>query len=95
MPIPKRLIEKSLRKKGFVQDNNDHRYFYHEFNGKRTGAYAYTSHGSKIKEYDNRLIDILKKELRLNTLKETKDLLKCPMDKTKYESILKDRGILS
>ncbi|MCD6117928.1 hypothetical protein J7K93_13005 [bacterium] len=95
MPIPKRIIEKNLRKKGFVQDNNDHRYFYHEINGKRTGAYAFTSHGSKYKEYDIRLINVLKKELKLNTLKETEDLLKCPMDRTRYEKILKNKGILS
>jgi len=49
MPIDRKRIEASLRKKGFIQEGGDHKYFYHEVNGKRTGAYAYVSRVAVIK----------------------------------------------
>ncbi|MBI5233528.1 MAG: hypothetical protein HY880_04165 [Deltaproteobacteria bacterium] len=93
MPIDRRLIEASLRKKGFVQEGGDHKYFYHEVNGKRTGPYAYVSRGSGYKTYDDNLLSAIKRELRLDTLRETRDLLECPMNGEEYKSILKRKGI--
>ena len=94
MNIPRRDIEDNLQRKGFVKDNSKHRYFYHEYDGKRTGAYAYVSHGSKYKVYGDTLIKLLKRELKLNTNKQTIDLLKCPMSEGKYVEILKTNGII-
>ena len=94
MPIERKLIETSLLKKGFVQEGGDHKYYYHEFNGKRTGAYAYVSRGSQYKTYDDNLLSAIKKELRLDTLREAKNLLECPMSKDEYNSILRKKGIL-
>lgn len=96
MPLDRKLIETSLRKKGFIQGKGgDHRYYYHEVNGKRTGAYAYVSRGSNYKTYDDNLLSAIKKELRLDTLRETRNLLQCPMSGDEYNSILQKKGILN
>lgn len=66
MQVDKRIIESSLAKKGFIREETTHHtYFYHEYNGKRTGITAYTSHGDKIKnlwelsfKYDEKTIKI-------------------------------------
>ncbi len=93
MQIDRKTIESSLRKKGFVEEGGSHKYFYHEVNNKRTGAYAYTSRGSCYKTYGDSLIKVMKKELRLDTLDQAKRLLACPMDGEEYNSILQKKGL--
>jgi len=94
MQIPKKEIERSLLKKGFVKEHGDHNYFYHEYEGKRTGAYAKTSYGSKYKDYGINLIKFLKKQLKLDQNDQAIKLLKCPMNKQDYETILQKKGII-
>lgn len=94
MPIERKQIETSLRKKGFVQEGGDHRYFYHEVEGRRTGAYAFTSRGTGHKTYDDNLLTAIKRELRLDKLQQVKRLLECPMDSNEYNTILKQKGVL-
>lgn len=45
MRVEKRTIESNLPRKGFVlDDSGDHRYFYHEYLGQRTGSlYIYVA----------------------------------------------------
>lgn len=93
MPIDRKQIESSLRRKGFVEEGGPHKYFYHEVNGKRTGAYAYTSRGSGYKTYGDTLLIAMKKELRLDLLNQVKRLLECPMDGEEYNEILKQKGV--
>ena len=94
MQIPRKKIEQSLKKKGFVNDQNDHRYFYHEYNGKRTGVYTYTSYGSNYKDYGMSLIKLLKRELKLDSTMDAMNFLKCPMTQQQYEKKLKNKGII-
>ncbi len=94
MQIDRKLIESSLRKKGFIEEKGPHKYFYHEVEGKRTGAYAYTSRGSGYKTYGDSLLKAMKIELRLDSLNQVKRLLECPMDGDEYNIILKNKGIL-
>lgn len=94
MQIDRRQIEASLSQKGFVEDNQHHRYFYHEFRGKRTGAYTYTSHGSKFKTYGVELLKMMKSQLRLDTIGQAADLFKCPMSEQQYLAILRQKGFL-
>ncbi|HEV8328456.1 MAG TPA: hypothetical protein VGQ08_13325 [Nitrospiraceae bacterium] len=93
--VPRDTIESSLSKKGFVLDpaKPSHKYFYHEYNGKRTGAYTYTSHGSSFKTYGDTLLKRMKIELRLDTLKDVKDLLICPMNAETYNAKLIEKGV--
>jgi hypothetical protein len=93
--VPRDTIENNLPKKGFVLENAAHRYFYHEYKGKRTGAYTYTSHGSGYKTYGDQLLKRMKIELRLDTLKDVRDLLTCPMDGEAYNTRLIEKGVFS
>jgi len=94
MPIDKRQIESSLLSKGFIREDTHHRYFYHEINGKRTGISTYTSHGSKPKEYDDNLLKMMKKQMKLDSIGQVRDLLLCPMSGNDYNQKLKDKGII-
>lgn len=94
MQIDRRLIEVSLPSKGFTREDTHHRYFHHEYQGKRTGAYTYTSHGNKYKIYSGTLLTRMKKELRLDTTKQVLDLYNCPINGTDYNEILKNKGLL-
>lgn len=93
MQIDRKKIEASLRKKGFVQEGGDHSYYYHEVNGKRTGAYTYLSCSSGYKVYGDTLLKLLKRELRLDSLNQVKLLLECPMDGEQYNAVLKQKGV--
>lgn len=94
MQVDKRKIESSLPSKGFVIDETHHTYFYHEYQGKRSGAYTYTSHGSKYKSYGESLLKRMKKELRLDTIRQVVDLIDCPITEDGYNQILKNKGII-
>lgn len=94
MQIERRIIESNLPSKGFVEENTHHKYFYHEYNGLRTGAYTYTSHGSQYKTYGIPLLKRMKKELRLDTLKQVVDLFACPLDGEGYNRILIEKSII-
>ena len=96
MQISKKIIEQSLQKKGFIKEFGDHIFFYHEYKGKRTGAYAKVSYSAKkYKDYGVQLINLLKRQLLLNSIQETKRLLQCPMDANEYINILKEKGIIN
>ena len=94
MQVERRIIESNLPAKGFVEDNTHHKYFYHEYKGLRTGAYTYTSHGSKYKTYGISLLKRMKKELRLDTIKQVSDLFECPITGDDYNKILIDKGMI-
>jgi len=87
-------IEAGLPKKGFIRQDSRHRYFYHEYQGKRTGAYTYTSHGSGYKVYGDALLKMMRTQLRLDTARQVVDLAMCPLSQTDYEKILKDKGVI-
>lgn len=93
--VPRDTIESALPKKGFALTpaKQSHKYYYHEYNGKRTGAYTYTSHGTSYKTYGDELLKRMKVELKLDTLKEVRDLLLCPMDADAYNTKLIAKGI--
>jgi hypothetical protein len=96
MQVDKRTIESSLTKKGFIREETSHHtYFYHEYNGKRTGITTYTSHGNKIKTYSNPLLSMMKRQLKLDNLNQVNDLFKCPISQEQYNQILKDKKLLT
>ena len=97
MKIDRRDIEQNLPAKGFeVVRDGHHIYFHHVYSGKRTSAYTYISHSSKYRDINARggIIDSMKKQLRLRTAAEVRDLINCPMDEEKYVKILKEGGNL-
>ena len=92
--VDRTAIESSLRGKGFVGEDSHHRYFYHEVEGKRTGISTHTSHGSQFKTYEDNLLKQMRKQLRLDTLRQLRDLLECPMTEDDYNDILRKKGLI-
>ena len=91
MPRKRKDIEASLIKKGFRQEANDHR-FYKLYEGEKyTGIYTKISTGSGYKDYDDNLLGIMAKQLKLSK-RELCDLIDCPMDEEKYRNKLKQKG---
>lgn len=88
-------IEEGLLDKGFLrQETSHHRYFHHMHEGRETGAYAYTSRGSKLKTYGPELIARMKRTLQLDTTRQVVDLVLCPMSSEEYVSLLRSKGRL-
>jgi len=96
MTVERRLAERSLKKKGFVKEKgkDHHIYYYHEYDGKRTGAYTFFSHTAKIKTIGSDLLKKMSRELYLDSIEETASLLACPMDGETYRRLLSDKGLL-
>ena len=94
MQVDKKTIESHLSQKGFVKEDTHHKYFYHECDGIQTGAYTYTSHGSKYKTYGRELLGMMKKQLKLDTTQQVFDLVTCPMSEDAYNEILKKKGFI-
>ncbi len=86
MAISKKTAIKNLKKKGFVEDQRHHIYLTYFCDGKMTTAYTYFSHSGM--DISDNLIGLIKKQLKLNTNQETKDLLCCPMNQEQYSAIL-------
>jgi len=94
MQLPRNDIERNLPTKGFLEEETHHTYFYHEYEGKRTGAYTYTSRGTGYKTHGVQLIARMKVELKLDTNGEVVDLCRCPMSGQEYNEILRRKGII-
>jgi hypothetical protein len=94
LQIDRSEIEASLAAKGFIKEDSHHRYFYHEVEGKRSGVFTYTSHGSHYKTIGDNLLKQMKKQLRLDTSAQIADLFKCPMTGDGYNELLRKKGML-
>ena len=92
MTISRHRAESSLKQKGFVQDNKEHRRFYLYIDGLKTTVRTYTSHGGR--EIDDSLLSLMRRELRLQTNRQARDLLICPMTGESYVQWLREQGIL-
>lgn len=99
--VSRNKAQSSLKKKGFVEitkakgrkgGGKAHLYYYHEYNGKRTGAYTYISHGPKH-DLEGDLLKSMKMQLQLDSQSEVVELLKCPMSKKSYNAILISKGV--
>lgn len=88
-----RRIESSLESKGFERSEGDHSYFvYRSTTGKKTTAKTKTSHTPKMKSIGDDLLGKMAKQCHL-TKSQFLDLVDCPMDRQKYESILSAQGL--
>ncbi|MCP4993038.1 MAG: hypothetical protein GY934_04515, partial [Gammaproteobacteria bacterium] len=88
-------IQAALRKKGFVDEEAPHHhYLHHEIDGQRTGAYAYFSRGSAYKDYGPKLLNSLKRTLKLDSKNQLELLVDCPLTAEKYIVILRQKGYL-
>ena len=91
--IDRSKIKESLLKKGFRFSENDHHKFQFYYEGKETSIRTKLSHGFNYKTYGDELIGQIKKQLKLRTMKETRDFLTCTLSEKKYIKILLDQDI--
>ena len=92
MTYKQKTVEKSLKKKGVLQDDKHHHYFhYHDLSGRKTRVYTYTSHGSQ--DIDDYLIGKMAKQCCISK-PQFKQLIDCPLKQPDYESILIAKGII-
>lgn len=86
-------VESSLVKKGFVRDDRDHRFYRLVHEGKTTGIFTMTSHGTGYKRLGDDLVSKMAKQLKLKT-KEFVDLVECPLTAEAYIALLLERDAL-
>lgn len=94
MQVERKTIESNLPAKGFAVQETPHKYFYHEYQGLRTGPYTYTSRGSRYKTSGTPLLKRMKKELKLDRIRQVVDLFECPISGEDYNNILKGKGLI-
>ena len=92
MQIERRDVESALPKKGFRREDTHHIYFHHFYQGKYTGIFTYVSHGANT--IGDSLIQLMKKQLRLNSPHQVIGLVNCPISGDEYNQILKSRNQL-
>ncbi len=95
MKVDRKAAEVSLSAKGFRRDKSkDHIYFYHEYKGQESGIKTFVSHSAKYKDIGPDNLKSMTRQLKLQSLKETKDLLECPMSESDYNKHLLETGQL-
>lgn len=96
MKVARRDVGSNLPKKGFRKNKSgDHIYFYHEWNGRETGAYTKISHTKKMKDIGGGLLTAMKLQLKLEANKQVVDLVTCPMSKEEYLEWLVEQRVFS
>jgi hypothetical protein len=95
MPAYKtRKIVASLTKKGFSPKKGKSKHIKYTLyvSGKKTSIFTWISHG--LDEYEDRLLNAMKKELHLESIRELDDLIECPMSAESLVSLLEAKGKL-
>jgi hypothetical protein len=96
MKVDRKLAEKSLQAKGFIKDKSrGHPYFFHYYEGKETGIKTYVSHSAKYRDIGPDNIENMRRQLKLQTRRQTIDLLECPMSEADYIDHLVANGSLN
>lgn len=95
MPRKKSKVEAGLKNKGFEQTEGDHHFFvYVTLDGKKTTAKTKTSHTPKMKDIPDNILGAMARQCHL-TKQEFLNLVDCPLNREKYEAILRKKDILS
>jgi hypothetical protein len=87
--IKTRKIYSSLKSKGFEPTEGDHTFYWFFLEGLKTHIKTKISHGTN--EYGGHLLSVMRKQLKLKSALELKDLINCPMSQERYIELLKER----
>ncbi len=89
-----RKIESALARKGFhlKSGRSKHLKYTLYYDGKKTGVFTFISHG--LSEYNDNLLNVMRKQLYLESPQELDDLIECPMSEEELKSLLVARGVL-
>lgn len=89
------VIKKKIKKFFDVKEINSHHTIYKVYyKGKRICG-TYHSHGSSGKEISDGVLSKVKRQLRLDKLKQLYDLKNCPMSSEDYFKLLKQKNVFS
>jgi len=91
LPCKVRKIKSALIKKGFMEDNRDHKAYFYLYEGKKTSIATKISHGAG--EYSDELLSIMKKELELSK-KQFIGVLDCSVTGEDLKNLYIDKGII-
>ncbi len=91
--LPRDDVEASLKKKGFNQEEGDHRFYKLIVGGKYTGICTKTSRGKEYKSLGDNLVSQMARQLRLTT-KEFVSLVDCTLSGPAYVELLREHGEL-
>ncbi len=95
MNVDYRIAKKSLKGKGFQENKSGHHIYYHHiYQGKITGVSTHISHTPKHKDISDDLLLLMKRELKLDSIKDTVNLLDCTMDSDNYNCILANKNFI-
>ena len=86
-------VRKGLLKKGFKEEQSHHIFLVFHHNEKATTVRTRVSHGTG--DIPKGVLSEMKKQLRLDTQKELKDLVDCPLSYEDYVRILAKKGYIS
>ena len=86
-----RDIKKGLIKKGFIEEQKDHSYFFLHVEGRKSTIRTKISHGEK--EYGDNLLSLISRQLHLSS-RQLDELLDCPMSYEEYLTILEEKKTL-
>jgi hypothetical protein len=88
-------VIRNLGGKGFVSKRSGHHiYLYLYHNGKKTHLYTYVSHGKEAEQVGNDNQHAMKRQLGLDTMRQVRDLVNCPMTQPQYVQTLVQAGRL-
>jgi hypothetical protein len=95
MKVDRKLAERSLQAKGFVKDkSHGHPCFFDNYQGKETGIKTWVSHSPKYRDIGPDNLESMRRQLKLDTRKQTIALLECPMSESEYIDHLIRVGII-
>jgi len=94
MQLDRNDIENALRRKGFVQENSDHRFYYLFYNGKRTSIRTKISHGSDYKVYGDALLAHMVRQLHFDSKQHLVSFVECRTSETDYVQMLLGKQLL-
>lgn len=90
MPFKSDKVRKSLKKKGFTENNGDHKFLELKLDGKFV-LHTKVSHGS-THDIDGYLIGQMARQCKLSK-QDFSDLVNCPLSKEAYVKKIRDKGL--
>jgi hypothetical protein len=96
-PIEKKTAATSLLAKGFRESDKakpDHVYFDFFYLGIKTHIWTKVSHGSKSKEIPDPILLCMKRQLKLQSMKDIRRYLSCDMTEQEYIQFLRDTKVI-
>ena len=91
MVFRKTKVDQSLKKKGFVVESGDHKYYrYYTLSDKKTNIRTKMSHGNRKKDVDKNLESSMASQCKLSR-NDFKKLIECSISQAEYEKLVEEK----